>query len=576
MLNDYIPDVLIGDLFVSVFNRRRDQDERDQLMAALSSPDVVQIMLPTKGSCDTFKAHHTSIDLLGSLSEEAKKFFMFDPRIGCGNGGGSSATSSPVTCDACNVVIRKNSHFIRCADCQSPFIDLCVSCFSNGAEFGSHKRTHRYAVLKNKLGSKKFSKINLHDFFSFLIGVEEKGCLNYSVFNKMVLGGVEDGGSATATRGRASGRGVRSTTPSVDAPVSVPTSTTANAPIMQNNDAEKIYLGLISLLTHCREEFLVDVSGESNSSNGSAVGGGPGNFNVLRDEFEYDYLPEAETVIAAMNPPNMDEPISAEFAAVFEAYNGILDERERRKKVIVSSNLISVREFSNSSTQKKRKTDEKDIFEKTRIFVRPVLAGEGGDGVLKFLENFASFLTTRKRLLDRLKRLLILRKSGIVYEDSTAVQFDIDRKKRGDLCARTGSAGTGGQRIWTCIPSLPSGGETGAGTGGPKMTAIEAFRMLPGSDLVTHPESIQLCLDYFISPQHFHVVELAVKELLRADPKRNDQDMMGIIKEGMIGTTRRFILGAQGLAISGGPGGHLFTFSNIDEIRLRIVQQCRR
>jgi hypothetical protein len=107
------------------------------------------------------------------------------------------------------------------------------------------------------------------------------------------------------------------------------------------------------------------------------------------------------------------------------------------------------------------------------------------------------------------------------------------------------------------------------------MTAIEAFKLLPGSEFITDDESIKLCLEYFIAPQHFHVVRLAVGVLIESSPSISNTDLALVVKEGILGTTRRFILAAQGLPVSGGPGGHLFSFSNIEEIKLKIVQKCR-
>jgi hypothetical protein len=367
---------------------------------------------------------------------------------------------------------------------------------------------------------------------------------------------------------------------------------------LNNSDAEKTYLGILSLLTRCTEEDLVTYSFSHVPSD---MNGGPGNYNMLRDEFEYEFLPEAETVLAAVTPPPVGSS-DVSLGSLLEAYNGIQDERERRKKILVQSHLVNVREFT--SLAKKRKTDEKEMFEKVRIFLRPVLFGlDSGEKAMKFLDSFAVALTTRKRTLERMKRLLMLHKHGVIYEDSSVMQFDTDRKKRHDINQRRlVAAGSGGTKIWTPLPAIASDGVISSipssttvrstRTSGTPLSldavangstsctilmnsAIEAFQMLPGADTVVDKGAIEMCLEYFIAPEHWKVVEVAIHAILEIRPDMSDEDLVKVINSGILGTTRRFILGAQGLPISGGPGGHLFSFSNPDEIKLKIVHTCR-
>jgi len=581
-----VPDSLLGDIFVTIFNRRREEAPKTSVSMSMMEDDE-EILLPSRGG--TILPTHTSKDLLSFLTEESARFFAFDCQASRTTSSSSTGQSQPVTCDACNASIRKQTHFIRCADCSEPFVDLCVNCFSNGAQFGNHKRNHRYAVVKNKLNNKRIHKINLFEFFKFLINCEEKGSLNYSVFEKQVLGikrAVDETGASTSAprAGRSSGRGVRQAS---DVPAVSTTDDTTKLIAEFNSEAEKTYLGVLSLLTRCSEDDLVSIPSGTVPSD---LSGGPGNYNLLRDEFEYEFLPEAETILAAVNP-------SDSLAGLCEAYNGIQDERERRKKMLVKAHLLNLREFSSGA--KKRKTDEKEMFEKVRIFVRPVLSGlESGEKVMKFLDNFATALTTRKRTLDRIKRLLLLHKNGVLYEDSSVVQFDADKKKRHDVNQRrlTGASGT---RIWTPLPNLNSDGLGSAGTSVPasptvrstrtsgtpltfegmNMTAVmsanDAFNLLPGAPTVTDKEALGLCLEFFISPEHWKVVELTIHAVLEIRPNESDENLGRLIANGIIGTTRRFILTAQGLPISGGPGGHMFTFANMEEIKLRIVQTCR-
>ena len=117
-----------------------------------------------------------------------------------------------------------------------------------------------------------------------------------------------------------------------------------------------------------------------------------------------------------------------------------------------------------------------------------------------------------------------------------------------------------------------SGGANGQAIVG---SAEEAFRLLPGSEIIVGAESVALCVEYFIAPSHFRVTELAMHALLEMKPGATDAELAGLVREGILGATRRFVLGAQGLPVSGGPGGHLFSFPNPEEIKLKIVQRCR-
>ena len=580
-MGDFVPDSLLGDIFVTVFSRRR-----DEVVAKSGTcvPDE-EILLPSRGVA---LPNHTSKDLLSLLSEESARFFNFDCQASRASGG-QNIPSQPITCDACGSSIRKQTHFIRCADCVDPFIDICVFCFSNGAEFGSHKRNHRYAVVKNKVNNRKILKVDLFEFFKFLITCEDKGSLNYAVFEKQVLGikQVSEEVAVAPRAGRSSGRGVVRQTAENE---TTDDAIVKAAQIEFTSDAEKTYLGLLSLLTRCSEEDLVSLPAPSSTE----VGGGPANYNVLRDEFEYEFLPEAETVLAAITP-------SDTLGTLFETYNGIQDERERRKKFLVGANLLSVKEYTNGG--KKRKTDEKEMFEKVRIFARPVLHGLGeGDKVVKFLDTFAVALTNRKRVLERMKRLLLLHKNGVCFEDSSVMQFDTDRKKRHDINQRR--IGGTSSKIWTSLPtivtndgpvslagSMPTSptirstrtsgtpltlSDLNGSLASPSLSALDAFSLLPGSWAITDEHAIAVCLEYFIAPQHWKVIELGVHALLDRNSDATPEDLCKIVSTGILGTTRRFILGAQGLPISGGPGAHQFAFSNADEIKMKIVQTCIR
>lgn len=550
MYND-LPDVLIGDVFVDAVLQAALEPPPESVMQ--QTPSVKEEAKNPKESLQmNGRAHHLpSSQMIASLPGSAQFFALTSSPPSISSSSSSSAVSSQIVCDACGLVLKKSSVFIRCAECVDPIIDLCVYCFGNGAEFGSHKRSHAYVTVHAKScqifkHSKLISKLNIFQMLRIMEQVEKRGCFNFSDLEKSL----------------------------------------AIAP----GDGEKLYLEIVTLLSQCDETHV----GGSYQVEPIPEGltGGMANFNPLRDEFEHEYVPEAETLLASVIPPPTSSGISNELISLFDGYNGILDERERRRKVLKSAKMITLKDFFN--VLKKRKTDEKEMFEKIRIFLRPALLAGSPDDCMSFLESLANSLTYRKRLIDRVKRLLNLRRNGISSELKEALQFDLDRKKRNDINSRKISAGPGNSiKIWTSLPTLnldTSSSTSSAntlqgirrGTRGSNpsipspdennrfMTAEEAIQGLPGGS----DAPIELCTELQIAPQHLKAIEIAIHSVLRKrghDAQVDDSVLLSLIKEGVFGTIRRYLLAAQGLPVSAVAQNIL----SQDEMKLKLIQYCR-
>jgi len=52
-------------------------------------------------------------------------------------------------CDSCNMSLVKP--YIRCAQCVSPPVQLCLCCFGGGFEQHVHKSDHMYEVIVSQL-----------------------------------------------------------------------------------------------------------------------------------------------------------------------------------------------------------------------------------------------------------------------------------------------------------------------------------------------------------------------------------------------------------------------------------------
>jgi hypothetical protein len=506
MYND-LPDVLMGDIFVEAAR-----------MAPEPEPEPMEIVIPdkeVKNEGDNQKeirqnyVSKSSATLISELPDRVKFFAL-------NTSPSSSSTGTILLCDACGIQLRRSAIFIRCAECTSPVVDLCVHCFGNGAEFGSHFRHHAYTVVSGRLSqllrqSRPVCKLDIRGLLRFMEAVEAKGSFNFSELEKTlnVLPG----------------------------------------------DGEKLYLELIAMLSSCDEQLIASSqsSEPSQADLDNTMGGGPANFNVLRDEFEHEYVPEAETLLAAVSASA--DP--AELESLFEGYNGTLDERERRRKVMKNANMLNLKEYY--SVLKRRKTDERDMFEKLRMFVRPV-----GQSPFAFLESLATVLTLRKRQMERVKRLAQLKQNGIRSELAEAVQFDSDRKKRAEIISKKS------KKIWTALPPVLNGGMVEKKD---PISAEEAVRLLPTVDMLDSAEAVAICVELLIAPQHYLVTRAAVLTILKKRENIEDSALFGVIQEAVFGTIRRYLLAAQGLPVSAFAGAPA---SSVEEMKLKLVQHFRR
>ena len=507
MYND-LPDVLMGDIFVEA--ARMAPEPEPEPMEVVMVDDSVQVPAETLKENRQNHVSKSSACLISELPDRVKFFAL-------NTSPSSSSSGTVLICDACGIQLKRSSIFVRCAECTSPVVDLCVHCFANGADFGSHARSHAYTVVNGRSSqllrqSRPVCKLDIRSLLRFMETVEAKGSFNFSELER-----------------------------------------TLN---VVPGDGEKLYLELIAMLSSCDEQLISTTQSSSEPTQAdldNTLGGGPANFNVLRDEFEHEYVPEAETLLAAASV-NADVQ---ELESLFEGYNGILDERERRRKVLKNANLLNLKEYY--SVLKKRKTDEREMFEKLRMFVRPI-----GSNPFQFLENLATVLTQRKRQMERVKRLALLKVNGLRSEFTEAVQFDTDRKKRAELVSKKSSAG----KIWTAIPNIAIGGEKRE-----VLTPQQAVLMLPAGEMLDSEEAVQMCVELLVAPQHYLVTRAAVFAVLRRRGSVEDNEIASIITDGVFGTIRRYLLAAQGLPVSAYSG--TLTMS-MEDMKLRLAQHFRR
>ena len=329
--------------------------------------------------------------------------------------------------------------------------------------------------------------------------------------------------------------------------------------------------------------------------------GGPANYNFLRGEFEYDFLPEAEVLLADADPVSDDikmegtelntEPsaptVTHLLPGALHAYNSVLDERERRRQFLVS--MLHLKDF----VPKRRKVDEREIFERLRIFVRPAATLGGSREVL---ESLATGLASERKQRESLAKFNAWRRNGVSNETEgdllaydtkkradaqikwlkRETSFDEERAEnemelRDDLSASNNSSAPPVSRIMEISPikSTPIGSPPflhnplvsiadGSASKNRKYS-LWATESLPGSDRISTAD-LAVCEKTGVAPQHFIVIRLVLlklKELMAVGgflPSATcPPEAYTVVRESVIGT----IWNAQGKKIPADSGDHL-------------------
>ncbi|AES64520.2 transcriptional adapter ADA2b [Medicago truncatula] len=265
---------------------------------------------------------------------------------------------------------------IKCAVC--PDFDLCVECFSVGAELTPHKSNHDYRVM-NKLSFPLVSPDwNADEEMLILEGIEMYGLENWAEVAEHV--GTKNKEACMEhymkfylnspvfplpDMSHAVGRSreeLLATAKGSDSGPSVNTHAAAGA----NKKASNKGRGKASL----REDYPKDGDFGGNKPNSSRNEGRTlveaSGYNPKRQEFDPEYDDDAEKLLADMefNDNDTEEEIEIKLR-VISVYNKRLDERERRKKFILERNLLHENPFEKDLTP-----EEKAICRKYDVFMR--------------------------------------------------------------------------------------------------------------------------------------------------------------------------------------------------------------
>ena len=394
-----------------------------------------------------------------------------------------------VVCDACRSTFEPDSIFYKCVECVEVPVFLCSPCFTLGAQFNDHARSHKChkgRLLRPSMPVQtegEFNeKLNFNLLIQFLRGIRKFGFFWDKVANTMPLFG--------------------------------------RTKHFSYQSSERIFFS-----------FLKQVLSKPATCQALPIfprptipsDNGPGNFNYLRNEFEYDYMPEAEVFFADSQVPKTPEETEILVSAL-HAYNALLTERRARKSTLVDCGLISLKDF----VPKKKKSDEKDIYDRLRIFVRPARAVDPSvpHGIL---ESLASGLATEKRLREQLARLNTLRRSGVIDEKSGGALYEYETKQR-EECKKRG---------FTIIHNDAVSLQDGPGTASKnRKGSIWMVDQLFAADLIS-VEDKSICEKTGIAPQHFFVIKRTLEELRKANASITVTEATAFVRDAAIGAVSR-------------------------------------
>jgi transcriptional adapter 2-alpha len=294
-------------------------------------------------------------------------------------------------CDACSNDVT-NTVRIRCADKDCPDFDLCVSCFCGGAEPVKHKTWHDYRIVKP------------HNFpiFSEDWDADEE-LLLIEAAEKMGIGNWQAIADYVGTKSKN-----ECEQHYLDVYVSSP-----HWPLPRMN------LQFETSESECRErkrQRLQQSRGmaprkpaSSNPNAAKPITSGPSFHEIQgymprRFEFETEHENEAEQFVKDMvfNDDDTQEEIDLKLM-VLDIYNARLDRRMERKKLIFERRWLDFKRMQ--SMERKRQKEEREIYNKTRVFCRLQTESD--------YDTFVKGLIKEQQLRDRISTLQEWRQAGL-------------------------------------------------------------------------------------------------------------------------------------------------------------------
>lgn len=444
-------------------------------------------------------------------------------------------------CNYCNKDISGKIR-IKCACCSD--FDLCVECFSVGAEVYPHKSNHPYRVMDNLSFPLFCSDWNADEEILLLEGIEMYGLANWNEvaehvgtkskshciehYNTIymnspcfplpdmshVMGKNREELLAMATKGLPTGGEISvkeespfSTRIKVEGSSSVNASTGAGKRTSSIIQSDKGGDGIKIEDSHADRSF-----GEKKLR--TSVEEGPSitelsGYNFKRQEFEIEYDNDAEQLLADMEFKEADTDAERELKLrVLRIYSKRLDERKRRKDFILERNLLYADPFEQGLSP-----EEKEICRRYRVFMRFHTKEEHQELLKTVIEEH--------RIRRRIEDLQEARAAGCRTSADAERYIEQKRKREAEENARRmnsnnnnnnniqpGPSGKFLQRanhLKGDIDGSPHGGKDSSSTGGGlQIASLDDWDVTGhlGADLLNDAEK-RLCTEIRVLPVHY-------------------------------------------------------------------------
>ncbi|CAB3983063.1 Transcriptional adapter 2-beta [Paramuricea clavata] len=267
---------------------------------------------------------------------------------------------------------------VKCAECQD--FDLCVQCFSSGAEMGGHERDHNYQLIDNGTFPLFMEEWSAEEEMLLLDAVEQHGHGNWVDIADHI--GTK---TFTETQDHYNGCYIEGHVGKVTIPEFV----------CKITDHTTTSTGELSpTLTHPPETLDMTLSEQQDLG-----------YLPFRDDFDKEHDNDAETLISNIQNSHEDDELDSAFKhALVDMYIERLKERQHRKTIARDHGLITSKHKLTASRRKLSKED-RDFRDAARVF-----------GRLQPAEDWERFLNnhTRQRELQfQIKELIRYRKNGV-------------------------------------------------------------------------------------------------------------------------------------------------------------------
>ncbi|XP_015938035.1 transcriptional adapter ADA2b [Arachis duranensis] len=324
-------------------------------------------------------------------------------------------------CNYCNKDISGMIR-IKCAVCQD--FDLCIECFSVGAEVTPHKSNHPYMIMDNLSFPLITPDWNADEEMLLLEGIEMYGFGNWNEVAEYV-------GTKSKSQCIDHYNAIYMNSPCFPLPDLSHVMGKNKEELLEMAKGHEVKKGLFLYNLKSQdhpfnadgvkvEEYQSDrsigekkpkLSGKVEPSVTELSG-----YSFKREEFEIEYDNDAEQVLADMEFKDIDTESEREMKLhVLHIYSRRLDERKRRKNFILERNLLYPDPFEKSLSP-----EEVEICQRYKVFTR----FHSKEEHMELLKN----IIEEHRLIKRIQDLQEAHTAG--YQTSTEAYKFIEQKKK--------------------------------------------------------------------------------------------------------------------------------------------------